>query len=153
LQAQIPVVVDWPPNAPDLSPIENVWGLLKIRVAAREPKRVADLRPILLEEWDDLEQDAIDRLMDTMPERFTMCIEAEGKFITLPSPRTGMAQKVSRIGHISSLGVTPPRRYKSDIEQKKWTSRINLADQQDDRSECPSKSYTIRWDIVPNGTS
>jgi hypothetical protein len=87
---RIPLIPDWPPNSPDLSPIENVWGILKIRLAAREPKNVAGLRATLLEEWDNLEQDIIDRLIGTMPERFQMCITAEGKFI---------GHLVRRMGH------------------------------------------------------
>jgi hypothetical protein len=48
LQALIRLIVNWPPDSPDLSPIENVWGILKIRIAAREPRNIATSAVIFL---------------------------------------------------------------------------------------------------------
>ena len=45
----------WPANSPDLNPVENVWRLLKQRVAKRFPRTFAELRQYVEEEWAALD--------------------------------------------------------------------------------------------------
>jgi hypothetical protein len=52
----------WAPNSPDLSVIENVWGVLKLHIAARGPKTVGEFTEMLQEGWDNLEMPVINRL-------------------------------------------------------------------------------------------
>ncbi len=47
-------VLDWPACSPDLSPIENVWCILKRKMCRRRPRTVAHLKTCLQEEWDKL---------------------------------------------------------------------------------------------------
>jgi transposase len=98
LQELIRLITNWPPSSPDMSPIENVWGILKIRIAAREPKSVGELATTLMEEWDNLDQRIIDGLMDTMPSRFRMCVAAQGKSI---------GHLVRRMGHHHGSELSP----------------------------------------------
>ena len=42
-------VIDWPPYSPDLSPIENVWAVLKYRLCKEECKTFAELKGAILE--------------------------------------------------------------------------------------------------------
>jgi hypothetical protein len=79
---RVNLIPDWPPNSPDLSPIENVWGLLKTRVAARNPQNIAELKIILMDEWEKLSQDTIDSLIDSIPKRFKLAIENQGQCIS-----------------------------------------------------------------------
>jgi transposase len=82
LQKEVNTIPDWPPNSPDLSVIENVWGILKMRIARRGPKTIPELKTMLQEEWDNLDQAMLDDLVASMPWRFWMCIEEHGKSIS-----------------------------------------------------------------------
>jgi hypothetical protein len=81
MEKNIMLILNWPPNSPDLSVIENVWGILKLRIAARGPKTVEEPTEMLQEEWNNLEMSAIKGLFLSMRYRFEMCLKLEGKCI------------------------------------------------------------------------
>lgn len=68
----------WPANSPDLNPIENVWRLLKQRVAKRCPRTLAELRHCVEEEWVALEVADFARYVGNMNERCQAVIDAKG---------------------------------------------------------------------------
>ena len=43
--------LEWPPNSPDLSPIENVWAILKEKLSKRDIKNFDDLRENIMDIW------------------------------------------------------------------------------------------------------
>jgi transposase len=45
---------DWPSNSPDLSPVENIWRILKQRAKRRCPESVDELKQIIQKEWDKI---------------------------------------------------------------------------------------------------
>ena len=73
-------VMDWPARSPDLNPIEHVWDILRRRVVQRHhpPRVVLDLRRALVEEWDAIPQNDIQRPIQSMPKRCLECIQARG---------------------------------------------------------------------------
>ena len=73
LQQQHITRIDWPACSPDLNPIEHVWDQLGRAVQARlnVNSTRADLRRFLVEEWDMLPQDNVQRLVHSM--RPEMC--------------------------------------------------------------------------------
>jgi hypothetical protein len=52
-------IKDWPPNSPDLNPIENLWAILKRKVSLKKPVGVEATEDLLLQEWIKLEADGI----------------------------------------------------------------------------------------------
>lgn len=45
---------DWPPYSPDLSPIENIWRLLKRNVRKRRPTTIQELRIAIADCWREV---------------------------------------------------------------------------------------------------
>jgi hypothetical protein len=82
LRSKIKLIEDWPPNSPDLSPIETLWGILKRRMAERDPKNIDDLKRFLKEEWNGIDQNTIDKLMDGINGRFRLCVRHKGECVS-----------------------------------------------------------------------
>ncbi|GFY25175.1 transposable element Tc3 transposase [Trichonephila clavipes] len=75
LQSEDITRMDWPAYSPDLNPIEHVWDMLGRRIAARQspPTCLPELRRALLDEWCNIPQDQIDKLILSMPRRYFLC--------------------------------------------------------------------------------
>ena len=71
----------WPACSPDLNPIENVWSLLKrgVRQSIQPGDDLARLEVLLRQEWDRLNQDVINRLIESMPSRIRQVINRSGE--------------------------------------------------------------------------
>lgn len=64
--------LQWPPRSPDLNVIEYVWDILGRRVRSRHPETLANLREILLEEWENIPQEAIQSSIESIPRRMVI---------------------------------------------------------------------------------
>ena len=71
-------VMDWPPNSADLSPIENVFSLLKNNIDAAEPETLDDLAGSIRKVWRELDNDWMKALMRSFPDRLRQCVERQG---------------------------------------------------------------------------
>ena len=54
INENIPELLDWPANSPDLNPIENLWNLVKRNVEKRMPQNQKDLIQFMVEEWNSI---------------------------------------------------------------------------------------------------
>jgi transposase len=79
-QKKIPLL-EWPPNSPDLNPIENLWGLLKIKAAERFPANLDKLKEVLVDEWNKLPIDYIQTLIFSMTHRMEKLKKSNGRAI------------------------------------------------------------------------
>ena len=82
-------IMIWPPNSPDLNPIENLWTLLK--------QKIYKIRPDLLhmpnnettlnilmdtakEAWQDIDLSVLEHLSESMPRRVQAIIDSAGRY-------------------------------------------------------------------------
>jgi len=77
-----------PANSPDLNPIENAWHILKVRLRKRFTQNISErptseneLWAIMEEEWDAINQETIDGLIESMVERVDAIVAVNGNHI------------------------------------------------------------------------
>jgi transposase len=73
-------VLHWPPYSPDISPIENLWAIVKAKVHTYAFASKDELVAQVLHIWhnDEHVRDACIKLIDGMPRRIQACIAAKG---------------------------------------------------------------------------
>lgn len=71
-------VLQWPSGSPDLSPIENIWGIMKKELRNRRPRTKNLLKVVIQQVWDNITQQQCQNLYNTMNRRLRQVIEARG---------------------------------------------------------------------------
>jgi DDE superfamily endonuclease/Transposase len=74
--------LQWPPQSPDLSPIEWIWNCVKMKMKALRPRprTMATMRDAILDIWNNLEDSIRIKTIDTFRARLNQCIEKNGGF-------------------------------------------------------------------------
>ena len=69
--------LNWPPNSPDLAPVDYaVWGALQQMVYRRKISDIDQLKRVLIDCWAQLSQDTLIRAINQLPKRLMMVIKA-----------------------------------------------------------------------------
>ena len=73
-------VLDWPPQSPDLTPIENLWNHTKKELAKypRQAKGVWEIWDRVAEVWNNIDPEVCQNLIESMPRRIQAVIKAKG---------------------------------------------------------------------------
>ena len=72
-------IIQNPPNSPDLAyPIETLWALLKKNVKKRIPKTLDELKKFTIEEWNNIPEEYIKKLVKNYLKRVMKVIEING---------------------------------------------------------------------------
>lgn len=74
----INVLADWPSSSPDLSPIENIWGIMKRKLRSDPQRTVDGLKQRITDIWNSITPEYCKKLLDTMPARINAVIKAKG---------------------------------------------------------------------------
>ena len=101
LKDKIKLIENWPPNSPDCSCIENLWSILKQRVAIRQPQNLIQLETYLQEEWAALDPEMINSLLRSTRERFKTVLQEGGR--SIGHRLNDIAKRVRQVQSINSL--------------------------------------------------
>jgi len=82
LNAQEFETLKWPPQSPDLSPIEWVWNVLKMKIKAMNPRPrgKSAIVEVVLKLWDEFEDEMRIKIVDTFQRRLEQCVARKGGF-------------------------------------------------------------------------
>ena len=73
---------NWPANSPDLSPVDYcVWEILKQKVYRVKIRNVTHLKERIVEKWEEVTQESINKAIDQWRMRMKKCVEVGGKHI------------------------------------------------------------------------
>lgn len=74
--------VNWPPNSPDFNPIERIWTIMKRRIQRRRgAERVTTekrMKEVLVEEWNKITIEEINKEIARLPRVMDKCINVDG---------------------------------------------------------------------------
>ena len=76
--SSITVLANWPPNSPDLNPIENVWAYVQRRVHARGCSTFEQFKQAVLQELAAVPHKHISKLYTSVPKRLSAVISRGG---------------------------------------------------------------------------
>ncbi len=75
------IQISWPPNSPDLNPIENIWRRIKQKIyngSHPRPKNIAQLRAVVARAWMEITDAERISAIQSMPWRIHECLERDG---------------------------------------------------------------------------
>ena len=71
-------ILEWPPNSPDLNPIENLFGLLKKKLNKMKIKSKEELKEKIQEIWENFDKELCSRLVNSLPRRLELVFKQKG---------------------------------------------------------------------------
>ena len=75
--------LDWPPQSPDLNPIENLWSIIKRRIKKQfsTPKTRDELIEQVFSVWENIDSELAGNLNNSMIKRLKEVLEKKGRSI------------------------------------------------------------------------
>ena len=71
-------LLKWPPHSPDLSPIENVWGIVQRQVEAMGCPNFTEFEKAVVEKLQNFDRKTLEKMFKGMKGRMELVIKAKG---------------------------------------------------------------------------
>lgn len=71
-------MLDWPPQSPDINPIENLWQIVEQKIVRDNVRTKDQLFDQIKKAWSEVSPDVIRNLIESMPRRLRAVIENKG---------------------------------------------------------------------------
>lgn len=71
-------VLKWPPHSPDLSPVENVWGIVQRQVDAMGCTSFSQYEQAVVEKLHSFPRETLEKMYNGMKKRMSLVIKAKG---------------------------------------------------------------------------
>jgi transposase len=79
--SKVELLADWPPNSPDLNPIENLWGILEAEVAAKQCDSFEEFQAAVEQACSSVPRRTLANLIKSMPKRIAQVLKKKGDMI------------------------------------------------------------------------
>lgn len=76
--SEVDFIPDWPAQSPDISPIENLWGIVKARLREEDTSTIPKLEEALRKVWSKIPHSTAENLADSVPGRLKMVLKMNG---------------------------------------------------------------------------
>ncbi|GBN05350.1 hypothetical protein AVEN_176547-1 [Araneus ventricosus] len=73
-------LMSWPPNSPDINPMEHIWDVMDQQLRAQTPPcpNISTLPDRCLDIWYNLSPVMYQKRVASMPRRFAVCLKDKG---------------------------------------------------------------------------
>ena len=119
-------IIQNPPNSPDLAyPIETLWALLKKNVKKRIPTTLDELKKFTIEEWNNIPQEYIKKLVKNYLKRIRKVIEIKGNRLE-PYHLNEIRKEVEKEEEKASDEINDNKTKKMTKEEKRRILRLKI---------------------------
>ena len=80
--AKVEVLAGWPPNSPDLNPIENLWGILAAAVDSKQCQTFEEFQAAVIHACSTVPKSTLAKLINSIPTRLEQVVKNHGDMTT-----------------------------------------------------------------------